>query len=219
VAPRAHASRLSLAALFLSVIALGGSAFADADEVRRAATWPVTLGLNALVGASFANPGLGSADRTPVAFGVSAELLWRGRVGGFAGLLSTSGLIVPPVGSDAAAPDRISVPFGLAVRPFVAAMGERRSWGSRLARGVVLQTGLSVENLRSSDQNHTIAAFHLAAGVDVPLWGSATEGGVALRVYARGIFGPEVHLHAGETRELFAPNATGQLMVGFCYTP
>jgi hypothetical protein len=203
----------------LSVIALGGSAFADAEEVRRAATWPVTLGLNAMIGAAFANPGAGSPDRTPVAFGVSAELLWRGRVGGFAGLLSTSGLIVPPVGGDAAAPDRISVPFGLAFRPLVVAMGERQSWASRLARGVVIQTGVSVENLRSSDQNHTVAAFHLAAGVDVPLWGSVTEGGVALRVYARGIFQPEVHLHAGETRELFAPNATGQLLVGFCYTP
>jgi len=191
----------------------------EAEVVKHAATWPAILVLNAMVGASLSNPGLGSPDRTPVAFGITAELLWRGRVGGFAGLLSTSGLIVPPVGADSASPDRISVPFGLAFRPLTAAMGDRRDYRARFARGLMMQLGLSVENLRSSDQSHTIAAFHIGAAVDVPLWGSVTEGGVAFRIYARGIFGPEVHLHAGDTKELFAPNAAGQILAGFCYTP
>ena len=187
-----------------------------AEEVveTRSATWPLALDIQALIGVE------PHAHGDPTAFGAGAELLWRGRVGGFAEVLSSEGtaLMAPTVNGviQPGFADRISVPFGLAVRPLAHWFVDRSSWAARLAEGVGMQIGVTIEYLRTSDDSATTGGLHLALSVDVPIYGGPKQGGVALRLYARGLFTPSVTL---DKSTVFEPAASGQLFAGLIYYP
>ncbi len=157
-----------------------------------------------------------------VAFGTSAELLWRCRVGVFAGLLSAKGnavLAATEGGQVLAAPgDRISVPLGLALRPF-GHLGMRpgdgaSGWARRLAAGIGLELGASIEHIRTSGESKTVGALHAALALDVPLWGGPVEGGVSLRVVGRMMVAPSVSLEGGAVE---MPTLGGQLYGGISW--
>ncbi len=188
--------------------------------IERSRTWPLELGLSALVGVE---PQSVANGAPPIAFGVNAELLWKAKLGGFVALLSSEGtlvLVTDVVKNQKvpSLPDRISVPFGFAARPFMLAraIADRDGFGARLLQGIGVQVGIAVENLRTSDDSTTTAGLHLGASVDVPLWGSPALGGAAFRVAARGVFTPSVTLSAGTVAE---PSASGQLYAGFTWWP
>jgi hypothetical protein len=177
------------------------------------ATWPLALGVHALIGVEPHDRG------NPIAFGFGGELLWRGKLGGFATLLASEGtpILVPP-SMNVQRPsfgDRISVPFGLAARPLLFFISRDDYWG-RLLAGIGVQLGITIENLRTSDDNATTAGLHAALSVDVPLWGGLKEGGVTLRLAARLLFTPEVRL---DQNAVFEPAASGQLLCGLAYYP
>jgi hypothetical protein len=178
------------------------------------AMWPLMLDLHALIGVEPHDRG------SPVAFGAGVELLWRARVGGFAELLASEGTpIIAPTVDGKQLPslaDRISVPFGLAARPLAPFSLHLRPWWARLLSGVGVQLGLTVEHVRTNDDSQTTAGLHLALGVDVPLYGGPKQGGVALRLYGRLLFTPEIHL---DNSAVFEPVATGQLFAGLAYYP
>jgi hypothetical protein len=178
------------------------------------ATWPLALDIHALIGVEPHDRG------NPVAFGAGAELLWRGRVGGFAELISSEGTaLIAPTFNGVMQPgfaDRISIPFGLAVRPLARWFVDRTSWAARLAAGVGVQLGATIEHLRTSDDQITTGGLHVALGVDVPLYGGPKQGGVTLRLYARAMFTPSVNL---DNRTVFEPSASGQLFAGLAYYP
>lgn len=181
---------------------------------KQSVTWPLTIDVQALVGVEPHDRG------APVAFGTSAEFLWKARLGGFAGLMSSEGTpVIPPSKNgtaEAGFGDRISVPFGFALRPLIAFGLDRSSWAGRLAAGVDLQVGISIEHLRSSDDSVTTAGFHLGVGVDIPVWGGPKQGGVAVRLAARFLFEPSETLDGGMISE---PAATTQLFAGLAYVP
>jgi hypothetical protein len=180
----------------------------------RSATWPLMLQLHALIGVEPHDRG------TPVAFGAGAELMWHATVGGFAALLASEGApIVPPTTNGVQQPafaDRISVPFGLATRPFGAFGVARESWFGRLLAGFDVQLGITVEYLRTSDDSATTAGLHAALALDVPVWGGPKQGGVAIRLAARFLFTPEIYL---DNRSVFAPIASAQVFGGLAYYP
>lgn len=186
----------------------------EAVVETRSATWPLMLDVHALFGVEPHDRG------APLAFGAGVELLWRARVGGFAELLASEGTpILAPSVNGMQLPgfaDRISVPVGLAARPLAPWTIEKSAWWARLAAGIDVQLGVTVEHLRTSDDNHTTAGLHAALGVDVPLYGGPKQGGVALRLYARALFTPSVSLDKGA---VFEPSSTGQLYAGFAYYP
>jgi hypothetical protein len=191
----------------------------------RSATWPLALGVHALIGVEPHDRG------NPVAFGGGAELLWRGRFGGFAALLASEGSpVIPPTsgtGTELALVDRISVPFGFATRPLATIGLKRRDYWGRLLTGIGLQAGITVEHYRLSTDEQTTAGLHLGAGVDVPLWGGTREGGVALRIYGRFIATPSITfigppppgMLTGGSPIAFEPAASGQFFVGVTYYP
>ncbi|MCU1279027.1 MAG: hypothetical protein JWM53_2573, partial [bacterium] len=167
--------RLPLLHLLIGVTLLvaGGTARAQPGPVEptieppietvvqtRAVAWPLMLDIHALLGFEPHDRG------SPTAFGAGAELLWRARVGGFAELLSSEGtaLIAPTVNGvmQPGFADRISIPFGLAARPLAPWMVDRPSWWARLATGVGVQLGVTVEHVRTSDDNATTAGLHAA---------------------------------------------------------
>ena len=162
------------------------------------ATWPLALSIHALIGFEPHDRGI------PVAFGAGTELLWRGTLGGFAALLAAEGTpIIPPATANAAQPgfgDRISVPFGFAAHPLTPlARRNPRAYWARLVTGIGLQVGVTVEHVRTSDDDKTTAGLHLGLGVDLPLWGGLREGGVSFRVYGRLLFTPEITLDCAPT--------------------
>lgn len=182
---------------------------------KLAVAWPLMLDMHALIGIE--PQGIRG---TPLAFGAGAELLWRARVGGFAELLSSEGtaLIAPTVNGvmEPGFADRISIPFGVSARPFVWWLVERTAWWGRLLSGVGVQVGLTVEHLRTSDDNATTAGLHAALSVDVPIYGGPKQGGVALRLYGRLMLTPSVNL---DKSAVFEPLTSGQLFVGLAYYP
>src|SRR5205823_6519637 len=189
---------------------------APASEVveTRSVTWPLMLDVHALLG-------LEPHDRgDPIAFGAGAELLWRARIGGFAELISSEGtaLIAPTVNGvmQPGFADRISIPFGLAARPLARWFVDRTDWAARLASGVGLQLGVTVEHLRTSDETNTTAGLHVAVGVDVPIYGGPKQGGVAFRLYGRLMLTPTTTL---DNRTVFEPSASAQLFAGLAYYP
>ncbi len=212
--------RVAVAVLCAALVS-GGTASADelAAEARpelRSRLGSLQLHVHVVLGVE---PVDGSRA---VAFGTSAELLWRCRVGVFAGLLSSKGnavLAVTDTGRVLPAPgDRISVPLGLAFRPF-GHLGMRpgdggRGWARRLAAGLGLELGISAEHIRTSGQSETVPALHAAIAADIPLWGGPVEGGVALRVVGRLIAGPSVTLESGAVE---MPSVSGQLYGGLAW--
>lgn len=180
----------------------------------RGAMWPLMLDVHALVGVEPHDRG------APVAFGAGAELLWRARVGGFAALLASEGtpIIAPTVDGKqlASLGDRISVPFGLAARPLAAFTVDNPAWWARLLAGVGVQLGATIEHVRTNDDAKTTGGLHVALGVDVPLYGGPKFGGVALRLYGRLLFTPEINL---DNRAVFEPLASGQIYGGLAYYP
>ncbi len=168
--------------------------------------------------------GVEHVDRSnAVAFGTSAELLWHCRVGIFAGVLSSKGnavLAEVENGSVLPAPgDRVSVPFGIAFRPF-GHLGMRAGsgaigWAQRLAAGIGIEAGPTIEHIRTSGDSATVAGLHVALSADIPLWGGPVEGGVAIRLMGRLIAAPSVSLEANAVQ---MPAASGQLYAGLAWT-
>jgi hypothetical protein len=196
-------TRLGRALLTLTCVSLAaGGARADEDMLVRSRLGAWQLHLHVLVGVE---PVEGS---NAVAFGASGELLWRCRVGLFAGLLSSKGnAIIAQVENGTVLPapaDRISVPIGVAFRPFGhlalrpgdGALG----WAHRLAAGIGLELGVSFEHLRTSGDSANNAGLHIGIGLDVPLWGGPVEGGVALRLFGRMMAAPAVSLESGQAQ-------------------
>jgi hypothetical protein len=180
----------------------------------RSATWPLTLDLHALLGIEPHDRG------SPVAFGAGAELLWRARIGAFVDLLSSEGTpIVTPSVNNMREPgfgDRISVPFGFALRPLAFFTVDNPALWARLVSGLGVQLGITVEHLRTSDDSATTAGLHVALGLDVPIYGGPKQGGVALRLCARGMFTPSVSLDQATVSE---PSISSQLYAGLTYYP
>ncbi len=112
--------------------------------------------------------------------------------------------------------DRISIPFGLSARPLAYWTVDRPGFWSRLGAGVGVQLGVTVEHLRTSDDEATTAGLHSALGIDVPLYGGPKQGGVALRLYGRLLFTPGVSL---DNHTVFEPASSGQLFAGLAYYP
>jgi hypothetical protein len=192
---------------------------ASAVEAR-SATWPIALGVHALIGVEPHTRG------SPVAFGAGTELLWKARIGGFAELLSSEGTpVVTPNVNNIKQPsfgDRISVPFGLALRPLAWSYADGAGWWSRLATGLGLQVGVTVEHVRTSDDSATTAGLHAALGLDVPLYGGPKQGGVGLRLYGRMIVTPAIQLDFDTMSQVFTvfhPIFSGQLFAGLVYYP
>jgi len=226
VAAGAHAASLrgralrGLAALVAAAVLLAFVArSAEAEELlpearSRLGAWQ--LHLHVLLG-------LEPVDQArAVAFGTSAELLWRCRVGVFAGLLSSKGnavLAAVDNGQVLPAPgDRISVPLGLAFRPLGhlgrRAGGGSRGWAERLAAGLGLELGVSVEHIRTSGESATVPALHAAVAADIPLWGGPVEGGVAIRLIGRFIASAAVSLEEGAVQ---MPSVGGQFYGGLAW--
>ena len=157
-----------------------------------------------------------------VAFGASAEFLYHCRVGVFAGLLSAKGnAVLAEVDNGTVLPapgDRISIPFGLALRPLghlgMRAGSGARGWAQRLLAGLGIEVGPTVEHIRTSGDSSTVVGLHLAVTADVPLWGGPVEGGVALRLMGRFIAAPSVSLEANAVQ---MPSATGQFYGGLAW--
>jgi hypothetical protein len=194
----------------LFIVLWAGKLLAQEVVVERTATWPYTLDLHVLVGAELHSQG------QPIAFGIGAEALYHGWIGLFTSLLGSEGTPIIVGAGKANLADRVSVPFGFAVRPFGRAAMRHDSWGWRLAAGIGLQAGVSIEHLRVNDADATTAGMHLQLSVDVPLYGGPTKGGVAIRAAGRLIVTPEVHLDKDAIQE---PITSGQLFVGIAYIP
>ncbi len=212
MAARAHAAALAALACAFAPAA----ARADEDLLVRSRLGAWQLHLDVLVGVE---PVEGASA---VAFGAEGELLWRNRVGIFAGLLASKGnAIIASVDNGTVLPapaDRVSVPFGLAFHP-LGHLGLRpgdgaRGWARRLAAGLGLELGVTVEHVRTSAEGETNAGLHLAIALDVPLWGGPVEGGVALRFYGRLIAAPAVSLDAGAAQ---MPALGGQFYGGLAW--
>jgi hypothetical protein len=198
---------------------LAGVPEATLTEVR-SATWPLAVGVHALIGVEPHDRG------NPVAFGVGAELLWRARFGGFAMLLSSEGTPVIIALPQLSLGDRISVPFGFAMRPLATIGLRRRDYWGRLLTAIGLQAGLTVEHVRLSTSDATTAGLHVGVGIDVPLWGGTREGGVALRVYGRMMVTPSLSLAgapspggSGGSIAVYEPPVSGQFFAGVTYYP
>jgi hypothetical protein len=161
-----------------------------------------------------------------VAFGASVELLYHCRLGVFAALTSSKGNAIIATtdskGNTLPAPaDRISVPLGLAVHPF-GNLGMRpgsgfRGWAHRLAAGLGLELGVSVEHIRDSGSSATNPGLHAALGLDVPLYGGPVEGGLMLHMQGRLIVAPAVTLEGGSSTPIHMPAVGGQFYGGLMW--
>jgi hypothetical protein len=189
----------------------------NAVTESRTFTWPWTLDVHVLVGAELHTVG------QPIAFGLGAEALYHGWLGMFVSLLGSEGTPILVGGTQSLA-DRVSVPFGFAVRPAGREAQHHTSYGWRLLGGIGLQAGISIELLRVSDNGVTTAGLHLQASIDVPLYGGPTTGGLALRAGARLIVTPEETfdqmVQGGKVvAAVHEPIASGQIFVGIAYVP
>jgi len=212
------------AARFLVVaaaLAIGAPARAqDPLQLERPLSrlWPVTFDAHVLIGVE----PQGSRGN-PIAFGVGAEVLWRARIGGFAALLSSAGTPLHPnvIGTttEPSLADRISVPLALAWRPFTPIAEHGNGFFHRLLAGIGLQAGLTIEHVRTSDDSDTTAGLHLGASVDVPLFGSALQGGLSLRLYGRVMVTGSSSLDVKLTQPVYEKGVNGQFFGGLCYYP
>ncbi len=152
-----------------------------------------------------------------LAFGVSAEGLWHGLIGPAIGLYVAEGA---PVSATPAFADRISMVAALALRPLAPlwlAWGD--SFWTRLAAGLGLQMGLSVEHSRIALDSDTNLGLHIAGWLDVPLYGANTRGGLALRVAGRFLWSPEVSFlpQQGGGFQIVMPGTALQVYAGLAY--
>jgi hypothetical protein len=159
-------------------------------------------------------------------FGVTGEALWRGLVGFGLGLYAAEGTPVQVSGNDAqgrALPsfgDRISTVVSAAARPLaplVLYFGDR--WLTRLAAGLGVQLGASVEHARTALDSSTKIGLHVAASLDVPLYGANSRGGVALRLAMRLLVSPEAQFlpQPMGNFQVDVPGTAVQLYAGFAY--
>ena len=159
---------------------------------------------------------------TPVAFGAGAELLWRARVGGFAAAARPAR--VRRVRADVngerspASPTASRSPSASRRGRSRGSHASHNDGGGRLLRpGIGLQLGVTVEHLRTSDDNATTAGLHAALAVDVPLYGGPSRAASPCACHGRVMFTPEVNLDAQ------APSSSrrrrGQLFAGLCLLP
>ena len=188
--------------LSLLLAAVGTSAQAEEGEAHQ-----TLVDLHVMIGTEPHNQG------NPIAFGAGGELLWRRRVGAFAALYASAGSPIR-VASGVGLGDRVSVPFGLAVRPFLA---PQTTYLDRLAAGLGLQVGATVEHLRTSLDDKTTAGLHLGISVELPFYGCLDgQSGVALRLFGRMLFTPPVTL----ANQLVAePAVNGQFFLGLAFYP
>ena len=153
-------------------------------------------------------------------FGVGAEALWRGFVGAAVGLYAAEGSPVQVVDAPSFG-DRISTTLAVAIRPLAPlAWRHGDGFGWRLAAGLGLQAGLSIELARTSLDQQTSVGFHGAALLDVPIYGGATMGGLALRLSGRVLVTREARLAFDTNKGVFLVDEPGtalQLLVGFAY--
>jgi hypothetical protein len=187
-------------------------------QEARTFTWPWTLDVHVLVGAELHSVG------QPIAFGLGLEVLYHGWLGMFVSLLGSEGTPILIGASQGSLADRVSVPFGFAVRPVGRAAMKHTSYGWRVLGGIGLQAGISIEHLRVSDNSVTTAGLHLQASLDLPLYGGPTTGGVSLRAAARLIVTPEetfdvVMSSNMLTQAVHERAASGQILVGIAYVP
>jgi hypothetical protein len=153
-----------------------------------------------------------------LAFDVTAEALWHGLVGPALGLFVANGV---PVSTVPAFGDRISTVLALGVRPLAPlwlTFGD--SWATRLAAGLALQAGVSVEHATTATDSATNYGLHAAAWLDVPLVGANTRGGLALRLSARFLWSPEANLQPatqGGGFQVVMPGTAFQFYGGIAY--
>ena len=121
--------------------------------------------------------------------------------------------------SKASLADRVSVPVALAWRPFTPLARQASPFVRRLLAGIGVQIGLSIEHLRTSDDNATTAGLHLGAGIELPLYGGPVEGGLCLRLYGRLLVTKDVRLDTEQTQIVFEPGFSGQIFGGLAYYP
>lgn len=203
----------------LAFLLIASTALADEEIVQqRTALWPVTLNIHALVGGE-----LHGSRGSPVAMGVGGEVLWHGIVGGFAELLASQGTSLNPKANQDALPDRISLPLGVAVRPFAKLVEAQSSWLQKFAASIGVQVGVSMEHLRISADEATTAAFHLGLAAELPVYRGPLQGGLALKLYGRLIAGPGVTIvptgsSPGATQARM-DGVSGQLFAGLVWYP
>src|SRR5262249_15037332 len=152
LAPRVHEPDVMKLATAFTLL-LGTAAFAEEppEAIRASRTWPVSVDVHALVGAEPKGSG-----HNAVAFGAGFEVLWRARLGGFVSVLASNGAPIRLPSDVPGIPDRISVPFGFALRPLAFAVDPKSNrWIGRFLEGFGLQAGLTVEYLRTSDDDMT----------------------------------------------------------------
>jgi hypothetical protein len=186
--------------------------------------WPLTLGVHAMIGVE---PHIERGN--PMAFGVGVEAMWRGRLGGFASVLSSEGTPILPQttgkivnGMPESFPslgDRVSVPFGLVWRPFTTLAPQSHAYVRQLLAGMGLQVGLTVEHVRTSDDSATLVGFHAAASVEVPLFGGPTESGVTLRLQGRLLATAPASLDTKIAQSVYEGPVSGQFYAGLAYYP
>ena len=115
--------------------------------------------------------------------------------------------------------DRISVPIAFEWRPFTTLAPRAHWWARQLLAGIQAQVGLSVEHLRTSDDSQTTAGLHLAAGIELPVFGGPTDGGLTVKLWARLLVTRDVALDVTQTQTVFEPGVSGQIFGGICYYP
>jgi hypothetical protein len=206
---------------FLALLLISSTAVADEQIAQqRTSLWPVTLNVHAVVGAE-----LHGSRGSPVAMGAGGEVLWHGIVGGFAELLASQGTSLVAAAQQDALPDRISLPLGLAVRPFakLPSVVAQSSWLQRFVASIGVQVGASMEHLRISSDDATTAAFHLGFAAELPVYRGPLDGGIALKLYGRLIAGPGVTIvptgaSPGSTQARM-DGVSGQLFGGLVWYP
>lgn len=155
-------------------------------------------------------------------YAIGGEALWRGFLGPAAELVVAEGTPIEP-GADAnnkpipAFGDRISIVLAVAVRPLAPLSWHHSGWWRRLAAGLGVQVGLSVEHTRVTLDSQTNAGLHLQAHLDVPLWRANTERGLSLRLAVRVLVSPEAVFQLGKDASVDEPGTAVQLFAGLAY--
>lgn len=185
-------------------------------EVARARpTYPFNISAQLYLGAQVTPNGKHEA---PVAFGAMLGGLWKNTVGLEVGILSSGGSRLKPASNgETTPPDRLSVPLALAVRPLAPLGWSAMGWASRLYSSFEIQLGPDLEHIQNAEEGKTMPALHVALAMDIPIYlGSAVEGGVTFRLYARGVVAPHASLAQGALEShVFTP----QIYFGVVYYP